>query len=303
MFDHLTSFVHSHNALGHYMELAGEIANSYLAAGAAPTDTLVKIARTEELVPHQIELVATKANQLIHNHKYASAKDKYLAADFPLADAKQAIKSLQLDVMKTASQEFAEPKLPEPAFDPFKAFGVAPETLDKTATLRGHMKVAEQKVELLQQHMDDRVTMTKFAAEDATRKFIKEARSYLITEESSTARMHLLGTLDHFVKTAGIPVGRQLLAKVAFVLGREGMLEPRHAKAAVDYFMSKDAGAEVPKDLISKKPQATVINGVHPLYVQLKTVGDLEADLLRFVQQGLIVQDKRKVLTEKIKAL
>lgn len=284
-------------------EWAGEIASSYLKAGMEPTHSLCKIAQVENLTPDQIKVLAAEANKAIHNTKYASVEEKYHAADFPLADASKAIQTLQLDGGETKiALELPPPKLPE--IDPYKMFGVEPEVFDKTASVVHELKTAAVRADLLLQKHNDRVEIATHKKQASERTFIKTARSYLLEESGSSARMKMLGALDHLVKVAEQEgVGRRALAKLAALLGREGKLEPAHAKVAINYFLSKEADQKAPQELISENLQARVINGQHPLYITLKTVADNEADLLRFQQERDMVQDKVRILRQKIRAL
>lgn len=290
-------------SMAHFREWAGEIANSYFNAGAAPTETLTKIALSEELVPHQVEVLAAEANKEIHKHKYASAKDKYFAADFPLADAKLAIKSLQADGgAEKISAIMPEPKFKTPEMDLFAAFGVSPETIDKTASVRHELKVASVKGGLLEQKVEDKLTLSKFAAEAAERNFIKTARQYVLLKEASSSRMKALGDLDHFVKSAGMPEGRIPLAKLAYSLGREGLLSQDHLKKAFGY-LTKQADVKAPEELISEWLPAQVVNGEHPLYITLKTFRDCKNALEDCYNEHKLIHDKLCVVKQKVRAL
>jgi len=285
-------------------EWAGEIANSYFNAAVEPTHTLKKIAQSEELSPHQVFVVASEANKLIHNNKYASADEKYFAAEFPLADAQLIVKELQLDGGETkVAAEFPRPKIVDNNPDPYEMWGVKPEAFDKTASIRGDLKVASVKTELLQQKLQDKVIIIEHQKIAAEKAFIKTARQSMLDEPGSANRMKILGYLDHFVKSAELPAGKRLLAKLAHVLKREGKLEPTHAKTAMEYFMSKTADEKAPDELISETLPAKIVNGKHPLYVTLKTVCDREADLLRFQRESVIVDDKLKLIKQRIRAL
>lgn len=304
MFDFFNERVSAGVTMANMKEWAGEIANSFFNANALPTDTLTKIAKTEELTPHQVEVLAGEANKLIHTHKYASAEEKYHAADFPLADPKVAVANLQLDggAVKTASIHLPEPKFETPEMDMFKAFGVQPEEMDKTASVKHHVKLAEEKLELMNQKIQDQAFLLKTAYTNAHNDFIKQARQCLIEESTSSDRMKVLGQLDHFVKSAGLKHGKKLLAKLAYVMMKEGKLEPSVANKAIAY-LSKEADEKAPDEMISGRLPVQVVNGDHPLYITLKTVGDREADLLRNEQEGLLVQDKLKLLKQRVRAL
>jgi hypothetical protein len=119
----------------------------------------------------------------------------------------------------------------------------------------------------------------------------------------SDDRMKTLGYLYHFVKEAGFnKIGKNLLAKTTYVLRKEGKLDPVKARTVFDFF-SKEADLKVPEDLISENLNITVVNGNHPLYITLKTIADNEAELARWDRESKIVDDKVRILKQKIRAL
>lgn len=301
MFDFSTS---TGITMTHFREWAGEIANSYLSAGAIPTDTLVKIAKSEDLSPSQVEILAAEVNKTIHNIKYASASEKYHAADFPLADAKIAIQKLQIDggPIKIAAQ-FSEPVFDKPEIDLFKAFGIPQDVeMDKTASIKQQSSAVMEKTALLRQKINDKLMEIRSESELQKSAFIKQARQCMIDESNSLDRMKVLGMFDHFVKAAQMPHGKKLLAKVAYVMMKEGKLEPGAANKAISYF-TKEGDCKAPEELISQNLPGQVINGDHPLYITLKTIGDLDADYLRYENQGLLIDDKVRILGQKVRAL
>lgn len=301
----LGSFSEHKVSLEHYKEWANEIASSYLRAGADPTTTLTKIASVEELQPHQVEALAAEANKAIHQAKYAKATDKYHAADFPLADARRAISQLQLD----SGEEKVAVELPDPVCkdnnpDPFQMFGVKPETMDKTASVRHELKTASQKVALVKQKTADALILGKYAADATEKKFIKQARQLVLEGNNSAARMKIIGNIHHFAKCAELDnAARPALAKLAHVLGGEGMLEPSHVKKAVNFFLSKEADEKAPQELISEFLQARVANGSHPLYITLKTFNDQCAALNLNTERAQVIDDRNRILQQKIRAL
>lgn len=303
MFFQPSSFKEQTLSMSHFNDWAGEIANSYFNAQVPPTETLCKIAQLEELSPSQIEVLASEANKEIHKHKYASAKDKYFAADFPLADAREAIKSLQADGggMKMATS-MPDPVMADRAPDMFKMFGIDAPVMDKTASLRRELKVASVRGELLEQKTQDDLIMSKFATEAAENVFIKTARQIVLAAETPTARMKTLGTLDVFVKSAGMLAGREPLAKLAHSLGKEGLIYPQHAKIAVEYF-TKAADQKAPQELISEWLPAQIVNGEHPLYISLKTFQDCRHNLEDRGDRHKLIQDQLDVVRQKVRAL
>lgn len=291
-------------SMDHYREWAGEIANSYFNANAEPTSTLKKIAQVEELTPHQIEVLAAEANKLIHQQKFASADEKYFAANFPLADAKEVIKACQIDggEVKVAA-EFMVPQVSDQGPDAFDMFGVEDVPMDKTASVRHNLKTAHVKLQHLKQKLDDKLLMQKHANIINEKKFLKEARQSMLEESNTPARAEVLRQFDLFIKSAGFEQGRPLLAKLAYVLAREGKLEPSFAKKAIAYYMDKTADEKAPPELISENLPAKIINGKHPLYITLKTIADGEAEALRYENQCSLVDDKLRMVEQKIRAL
>lgn len=289
--------------MSYFTEWSGEIANSYFNAGVTPTETLSKIAQSEELTPHQIEVLAAEANKEIHKHKYASADDKYFAADFPLADAKKVISNLQADGGKEKiAVEMPEPQFKTPEIDIYKAFGVEPEAIDKTAGVKQQLKFASIGGEVLEQKHQDRVIMTKMAADAAEEKFIKMARQMVVQNDNAADRFKTLGKIAQFVASSGMTEGMAPLAKLAYILGREGLLPQDKASAAVEFF-KKQADVTAPEELISNWLPAQVINGEHPLYITLKTFRDHKNLLEDYNTDYKIVQDQLRTVKQKVRAL
>ena len=188
--------------------------------------------------------------------------------------------------------------------DAYAMWGIErPAMEDKTASVKHQLKVAGEKTQLVGQRMSDEAIMAKHATEAAEGRFIKTARQMTLEGGSSLERMKLLGTLDHFVKQAGMPIGRKALAKLAYVLGREGLLEEKHAKSAIDYFMAKEADCKAPQELISSWLPARVVNGNHPLYITLKTFHEHKDRFADYAAKSKLVQDKLDIVRQKVRAL
>ena len=303
MFFEPTSFKERSFSMAHFNEWAGEIAGTYLNSGVAPTDTLCKIAQSQELTPHQVAVLAAEANKEIHKHKYASVQDKYHAADFPLADARAALARLQADGGQTkVAAVMPEPVTQVEGPDMHAMWGVTPEVMDKTAEIRGELKTAAVHGEMIKQKCEDRLILAKYAAETSEVKFIKEARQLVLQGGNSDERMKILSTLEQFVKSAGVPEGRVPLAKLAHVLGKEGMLLPKHARAA-QVALTKVADVTAPQELISDWLPAQIVNGTHPLYITLKTFKDCQGNALKNEHDWKIIQDQVHVVKQRIRAL
>lgn len=304
MFFDTRSFEEPKVSMETFREWAGSVANQYLTGQGTPTSGVAKIAQMEDLTPSQIELLSAETNKLIHTQKHASAKaDKYFAADFPHADARAVISQLQAtDHVKVAAVA------PDPSFgdgyqDEFAMFGIDRPTIDKTASVKRELKVAAEKVAMVDAKSQDRVILAKYAAESSETKFIKTARQVVLSGSNSVERMSILGTIDHLVKTAKMEFAKTALAKLAYVLGKEGLLYPQHADGAFNYFMSKEADVKAPEELISGWMQARVINGSHPLYITLKTFRDCEQSLRECTDRHSIIADKLHITRQRIRAL
>jgi len=289
--------------MSYFTEWSGEITSSYLNAGVPPTVTLTKIAQSEELTPHQIEVLAGEANKEIHKSNYKTAKDKYFAADFPLADARSVISHLQADgdKIKTAA-DLPAPQCSSIELDLYAAFGVKPEIMDKTASVRSGLKLASVGGDILEKKYQDAIIVTEMRADEAERKFIKMARQMVVQHDSAPERIKALGKIAQFVASSGIVEGMQPLAKLAHVLGREGLISKAKAEAAVSLF-SKQADVTAPDSLISKWLPAQIINGNHPLYITLKTFKDHKNALDEYQNEHKIVQDQLKYVRQKVRAL
>lgn len=300
------SFKETHVSLETLKAWAGAVASGYLSAGTPPTETLVKIARLEELTPHQVELLACESNKMIHQAKFAAVADKYMAADFPLADSKTAL----LKLAATGETKLAG-AVPDPVFDDhgpsaYEMFGVQPESgvsSEKTASVKAEMRGVERKAHVLREKLAAEAVMAKASADKSQNDFIKEARQVVLQHADTAAeRMKVLGQLDCFVKAAEAPYARPFLAKLAFVLGGEGLLTQGQVKTAMTYFLEKKATA-VPQELISPFLQGQVVNGSHPLYVTLKTFKDHVARMHHARGNRSVVDDELQVLGERITAL
>jgi len=305
MFFDPISFAEQKVTLDHLREWSNSIAASYLNAGVSPTTSLTKIAQSEELTPDQIKDLAGRANQVIHQHKYAAAKEKYAAADFPHADARTAIASLQTGGATKLAYSMPAPICDDGGFDTYAMWGIKPDNTDqliKKASLKHEMKAAHLKLANMKSKTDDQEFLTKVAADAAEAKFVKLARQYALSDSSSADRMKTLGGISHFAKCAGLDA-RRPLAKLAYVLGGEGKLTPAHTKLALQYFLSKEADCKAPQELISEWLPARVVNGEHPLYITLKTFHDHQARMADHRGRSSLVDDRLQILSQRIRAL
>lgn len=312
MFFDVGSFNRPSYTMEHFKEWASQIANDYTSTGITPTESLKKIASQNDFSPDQIRLLAAEANKHIHQQKYASADDKYHAANFPLADAKEVVQTLQTDggQVKVAA-DFSEPKFSKPELDLFRAFGVDrkdnddPTDILKTASVKHDCSRALEKLSYLKSRVSDKVTIGEHQKNSSERNFIKVARQFILqTGSSSEERLQVLGVIDHFAKQGGMnDVAKIPLAKTAMLLKKEGMVEPLPAERVAKYFMSKNADEQAPQDLISPFLEARVINGNHPLYIALKTHKDNSAALNLNQERYQVIDDRLKIFKSKVRSL
>ena len=301
------SFGEPRLSMEHIREWATVAANSFLSDGTEPSVSLSKIAQSEELTPHQIETLAGEINKSIHQAKYASAEDKYHAADFPLADAARVIAGLQTDRgNEKIASVMPEPDLgPAAGPDPFEMFGVEPEPMSKKAQLKHELRHTHQKTALAGQKAADRAILAKYAADAAEKTFIKTARQFVLEHaDAPPERLKLIGIVEHMAKSAEmLDTARPALAKLAGVLMHEGLIMPGHGKELMAYFMGKSADEKAPQSLISPGLEARIVNGKHPLYITLKTFKDRSSALELDRDRAQAVDDRLRLAGQYIRAL
>lgn len=307
MFYDTSSMQEQKISMSHFREWANSAASNYMGGGDDPTETLCKVARQENLVPHQIHTLAAEINKTLHQKKYASEQNKYHAADFPLANAREAVSRLQADggEVKLAMQ-LEEPKFSDPMPDPYAMFGVKPEgEIDKTASIKHELKGSIEKTANLREKLADAMRIGAMEADALELQFIKTARQHVLANSmSSDDRMQRLGELNHFFKEGGLQGRSQVpLAKLAYVLGREGLLEKADASKAFSFWMDKKADQEAPEEWISPLLKARVVNGQNPLYITLKTYDDKCRALDIHKDRYQLVDDRLKIMRQKVRAL
>lgn len=304
MFFEPSSFGARKLSMDHFREWAGTIAGQYLNEGTLPTEALCKTAQAEDLTPDSINVLAAEINKEIHRQKFASAEDKYFAADFPLADAAVAIRRLQADGGETkVASLMPEPVIKKAEADPFEAFGVKPESQDKTASLRHELRHANQKLEAMDRMLQDKVAVLSMQRESTAATFIKQARDFVLSDAmNQPQRLAALEKLALFVKSAGMQFAAPLVSEVAASLGRDGLLTREQVKTASEK-AEKTADLKAPEGLISPTLPAQIVNGNHPLYITLKTFRDQSNALRNYDQQLKLTQDQLRIIKQKVRAL
>jgi len=183
-------------------------------------------------------------------------------------------------------------------------FGVSPEEIDKTASVKHEITNTFQKMSHVRKKYQEEEILNKYAYEAAENAFIKTARQMIINETTAADRTQSLATVHHFCKEAGLgETYKKPLAKLAYALTAEGMLEPSAGKKVVNFLMEKSADQKVPTELISPLLKARVVNGNHPLYIKLKTLKDCQQAYDLSKDRFQLVDDKLQILGQKVRAL
>jgi len=303
-FFNLASFKEPRVSMSSIRDWAGTIANSYISSGADPSESLTKLAQSNDLTPSQIQTLAGEVNKAIHQVKIASTQEKYHAADFPLADAAKIIKGLQLN---GGEEKFAYSyKAPIIDAQPdINFFGVEPEApMSKTASVKYDLKKGNEKLALLKSKTQDAEFMNKQATLKAANDFIKVARDLVMDGDREQGKLKILGSIEDFCKQAGMhDVAKPMLAKLASNLTKEGFLLPVTGKKVTDYYMSKQADLKAPDELINYNMKARIVNGNHPLFITLKTVKDCQSNLQELRDQTDIIDNKLQITRQYIRAL
>lgn len=291
-------------SMDHFRDWAATIASQHLKEGLLPTDALVKTAQAEDLTPESINTLAAEINKEIHRQKFAAMKDKYFAADFPLADAAIAIRQLQADggSVKVATA------MPEPDFkrsdaDPFEAFGVKDEPLDKTASVRHELKHAAEKLASMDRILADKILILQAQHETTAAQFMKQASQFVHgVAWSQSERMTALNQLNDFIAASGFGFAAPMLEKVAEKLGHGGWLSKSQVEEA-SATLKKTADMKAPESLISPNLPAQIVNGNHPLYITLKTFREQSELLRRYCGEHKLTQDELRIVKQKVRAL
>lgn len=291
-------------SMDHFRDWASTVASQYLTEALVPTDGLCKIAQAEDLTPDSINVLAAEINKEIHRRKFAAEKDKYFAADFPLADAAVAINRLQADGgREKIATAMPEPIIKKPEADPFEAFGVKPEAQDKTASVRHELKTAGEKLARMEQILKDRAEILRSQIESVSQQLVKQAQQFVLSVgQNQQERVAAFDQLNSFLKAASMNYAAPLIGQAAYGLAHTGHLTKAQLGGIVTEFQ-KTADLKAPESLISETLPAQIVNGTHPLYISIKTFHDHSNALNLCNQQLKLTQDELRVIRQKARAL
>lgn len=288
-------------------EWAHEASQAYLGSGIEPGFTIEKIASSEDLLPHQIQLLCTETNKLLHTHKYASEADKYHAANFPHADFTKVVENLKItENVKTGSLVECEPVFTK-ELDLEQYFGVDEgQGQTKTASLKQEVGLKIEKLANFEKTASMIEIETMTALSNAENHFIKQSMHYVNSCDNEADRVNMIGQIYAMSKSAGFEVnGKRLLNKVAHVASFAGLISNEKLQETSNFFLSKEADCKAPESLISENllGQVRIVNGSHPLYITLQTVNNKETELAKTREYATIAQDQLRILRQKIRAL
>ena len=253
------------------MELIGEFAKEASSAFLGPhsiplNQSIVKIAKAEGLSPDHVSLLCQETNKQVHAHLFKTAEDKYI--DFEIADPSAVVGQLEgVQSEKTASafeSSFDVDYAVAPGEDKSVGFDF---TVTKTAGHSGlynndklSQKQSQEKLAEARKRVAEDMLIKMAEIESAEKRFIKIARNQLL-QYSLQERRDQFPYLAKFCKEAGLgnTRTRELLTLLDTVMVRQGLLE-------------KSADIKADPELISENLNARIINGTHPLQIEIKTI-------------------------------
>jgi len=137
--------------------------------------------------------------------------------------------------------------------------------------------------------------MTRSKLEEISVSFVKQARDLLL-ELPLDERANGMNKIASFVSSsrraespADLEHGRELMAKLAFVMEKQGLM--------------KKADLKAPSEYISDKLPGEIINGRHALYVTIRTFQNAKDDYSKSSDRYDIVDGSLPMIKEKIREL
>lgn len=259
--------------------------------------TLKKIASQEGLTPFQIEYVSAEANKSVWGKLFSM--DKQASYDFPLADAKEVLKDLQVkhtpNEVKEVDLDYLSPptSTKTASFDPFKEMGFVADNIEKSASakkeVKRQLKYRLEKMAAAKEELERQLYVVNSKVEELELSFVKTARNMVI-EYPFESRAEAMDKIAEFLRGCGKPAqSRVLIQKLAHVLKRQGLV--------------KEADLKAPEQYISETLPCRVVNGRHSLYLTVKTIMDQYDYRDTLHNRYEIVDSSLPTLKEKIREL
>jgi hypothetical protein len=273
-------------------------ADEYLGKSKTPLNSaLRKIASQESLTPHQMEYVAAESNKAVWAKLFALNKEA--SYDFPLADAKEILKDLQVVQQKSQLDEADLDYLSPPtstkvaSFDPFVALGVVAENMEKSASakklVKRELQARFEKLSQAKEDLEREQIVLASQIESIELEFIKTAQN-MVLEYSFEERGLGMDKLAEFLRGCDRPeYAKDLMHKLSHVMKKRGFI--------------KQADLKAPSEYISDKLPTRIVNGRHQLYVMLKTLCDKRDQFPSLQSKYEIVDSSLPVIQEKIREL
>jgi hypothetical protein len=273
-------------------------ADAYLRDKKAPlAEAIVKIAQQEGVPPVQIPILTAETNQNVWKTLYDT--DKKGSYGFEPADPEHVVAALQskpVGISKVASADYlsgpSEQMLSDSLSLTLQTYG-----MDKVATDRRELRQTLQnrleKMSAAKEELQGREIVAESAVESLEGQIVKQAKQMLM-EIPFSERPQGLDKIAEVVRAAMLPKKKEkeaarLIVKISALLRSHGLVKAADLKA--------------PEEYISKNLPVRVVNGRHPLYVQIDTLTDKWSELEQIRRGREIVDSSLPQLKEKIRGL
>jgi hypothetical protein len=276
--------------------IAKTAADAYIKKGSTMTEYLKKTASQEGLEPHQVEYVAGEANKMVWSHNY-NKHDKQAAYDFPLANPNEIIQSAQKKPVEKVAEASLDYMLPPTArhtkmasdAQVYGEFKSEVTSQDERRALKHQLQSRYEKLAQAKESTSAEILMAESRIDFLEKKFVKEARVFIM-ETPFSDRPQAMDKIAEFIRSTGhFEQGRNLIAKLAHKIVRDGLV--------------KEADMKAPEAYISETLPARIINGNHSLYITIDTIVKQHDELSNMRRNFTIVDDTLPVLKEKIRGL
>lgn len=273
---------------------------SYLGKAKTPLkDSLKKIASSEELTTDQIMYVTAEANKDVWANLFKM--DKKASYGFEPVDPKSLITDLQVkeaQAIPLGNLDYmtAPTSVKEASADGFSVEGVFSRGDDidhkiLRSELKHDLSRRIEKMAFAKEQLEMDLIVLRSQASELEAKIVKEAHQMVIREDYSL-RGECMDKIASFVHSAcqgDYELGKRLMAKLSFVLKKQGLV--------------KEADMKAPQEYISEKLPARIVNGNHSLYITIDTLMKKEREISGVNQQWMIVDNALPTLKEKVREL
>lgn len=274
--------------------LAKTAADGYLKNKTPLNSSLKKMASSEGLVPHQVELVAAEANKLVWASHYQN--DKSAAYDFPLADPRAVVDEMQVKPVEKVAEANLDYALPPSSLQKQAAdkqiygeFFTGLTDGNEQKTLKHTLQARYEKLAQAKDEAEGDLMLMRAKIDMLDLNFVKEARQMVI-QTPFTERPETMKKIAEFINSTGkYEVGKRLITKLSSKVVKDGLV--------------KQADLQAPEQYISETLPARIINGNHSLFITIDTIVKQEDAYSSLHKNFVICDDTLPVLKEKIRGL